>query len=157
MRTFALVSALALCGAAPIAGCCFANQTAPSPPPSTVAPAVAPAAPADPSAPAAPAGAVTAACDQRAQLGACTEYVAGGAYLTTLGADLARSVCQAGTGTWLDGPCPAEGRVGTCTMTEGPAGGTVIAYYAGGGRPFDAEAARAACTEGDQPGTFATQ
>ena len=102
-----------------------------------------------------PGGTAGGSCDMRAALGSCTEYVAGGPAISLLGADLAASVCQAGSGTWTTGPCPADGRLGVCNSPAGsPAEGTTAHYYAMGERAFTAESARAACETSEPPGTF---
>lgn len=68
----------------------------------------------------------------------CTDYA--GAFA---GTDPKADCARAG-GTWRDGPCPAEGRVGTCTQREvGTDARVLLRVYA----PAKADEARRECTQ----------
>lgn len=88
------------------------------------------------------------ACNNVENVSTCSEY-SGDAF--ALGESLQQEMCEAGNGTYTSGgACPAENRVGRCTVS----GGQVRSYYSTGSLAYTAETARNDCTQLFQ-GTFA--
>jgi hypothetical protein len=90
----------------------------------------------------------TGSCNNIESVSTCSDY-SGDAF--ALGESLQQSMCEAGHGTYTSGgACPAENRVGTCTIS----GGQVRRYYSTGTLAYTVETARNDCTQLFQ-GTFA--
>lgn len=101
-----------------------------------------PAAPAASSAPLSPASAGPArvACDNRAIESTCADYWNGAT------ASDAKGTCD---GKVLESACPKDNAIGTCTVVVKDGRKLTNTYYAGGPRTWNAESAKARCTDGE--------
>jgi hypothetical protein len=86
------------------------------------------------------AGAVKASCNNIKNLSTCTEY---NEQAFALGEGFVKGACEATSGKYAPGPCPADKQLGTCTIE----GGQFKKYYADGALAYKADDAGKDCKD----------